>query len=178
MTTKSFYALMVVLFVSLLFTSCQKEEIANQTQEVIENQASPDAVEQGIGEEDLKNFLPPKGFKEKSEEERKSFLDNMKDEGMEQMIENSRIASFLRSIGKYDVLYKKLENGKMFIDLDLTKELSSVEIRKMADYEEVVEGTSRRFYFWYCSFSDSCWGRRAVYWDSYLGLGVSGGCCY
>jgi len=121
---KSIIFSLTALFVFSVFViSCQQEVI---TEDLIESTSDNLAK--------VDTYVLPKGFEDQSSGEIISYVNDLSDSELEKLAENYRIKTFLDTEGLYETIYDELEDGQLFMDIDLSKQLTPEQLQHLNNF--------------------------------------------
>ncbi len=155
----------IVLGIILAISSCTPDQsellIEN---DVAEMQNTDQKAPVGFELEKNVEFVLPVGVKLTTEEETETFMASLTAERMDELVEHTRIAEFLQSIGKVDAVVDKLQNGETLSKDKLASSLSRTQLNSLDNFQVSQEADSR-----WCG----PWGYTYYYWQN---IYVNGWC--
>ncbi len=126
---------MFFLVLSVLFTSCNKDEIdTNQIEDQTTQETLTVTPEQGAK---TIYFKPPKGFEKKTSKEQQDFFDQLSSKDGELLIENYRIADYLNSKGLLIKSESLINDGELLTDLNLGEILSPDQLQELVKHKTI-----------------------------------------
>lgn len=172
---------LTILFSAFFLISCNKdtssiEEI--ETEDSIQFYSDYSNTSESVEMADIMLF--PKGVSDKGADEVMSYLVNLSDELSEELKDNNRIAEYLKSIGIYDSVYSKLENGQVFSDIEMDQILTNNQQIDLHNFDLKNASEFRQSWKWRRCFrgpSFFCTNRNWLLQTAYNSTGDSGILC-
>lgn len=118
----------ILLIGSIFITSCQQEVLTD------ENVLSQDLFESDETRVASEAYVLPKGLESKTPEHIISYIENLSDDKRKELMENYRIKAFLQIEGIYTSVYNQLEEGGLFINIDLESYLTAEQLNHLSEF--------------------------------------------
>jgi len=124
-----FLSLLAILAVLVFLTSCEQQEMLNET--------LPDTSSKNLlAVEESSEFILPHGYDELSEEAKDEYLNSLNSESFAKLVESSKVATYFAYLGKYEVLESNAKYGDIF---DQNTLVSYLTIDEVEDFSSIVE---------------------------------------
>lgn len=115
-----------MLMFSILIFSCQ-QEMDLPVEDSFETQ-----MNDNVGQIDT--YALPKGLGYQSSDKIISYVDNLSKNELGKLSENYRVKTFLEVENLYQSVYSQLNEGELFTDMDLGKQLTSDQMQRLNDF--------------------------------------------
>jgi len=128
------FSLMAIAMVTVFLTSCEKQEMLNET---LAGASSENLLVKAEGAK----FILPYGYDKLSEEAKDEYLDSLDDESFTKLVKSNKVATYFAYLGKYEMLESIAKYGDIYDQNTLVLHLTRVEIENFSstDFAAIIE---------------------------------------